>query len=251
MTFNVRQMDGDDGEHAWEHRKDVLVETINLDNPDLIGTQEIFLEQARYILEKIPRLKCFGRGRFGDNTDKHNSIFYDRDRFSLLESGESWFSETPHVPGSSSWDIPRPRMVTWGRLAQTSGPDVLILNTHMPYGRGADEARRQSARIILQNISALPNDLPLFLVADFNAPADGEIYAMLTANLQDAWKTAKSQNGPEGTIHGFGKFTGSKRIDWVLHRNAGETLQAETITHTANGLYPSDHYPVSATFLMK
>ena len=75
MTFNVRQMDGEDGPQVWEHRKDVLVETIRLHRPALLGTQEIFAEQSAYILRHIPTLQCFGSGRYGDSRDKHNSIF--------------------------------------------------------------------------------------------------------------------------------------------------------------------------------
>jgi endonuclease/exonuclease/phosphatase family metal-dependent hydrolase len=247
MTFNVRQMDGDDGAQSWDYRKDALAETIRLHRPALIGTQEIFPEQTDFILNCIPELDCFGRGRFGDNRDKHNKIFFDRNRFSLLESGEIWFSRTPSIPGSSDWQIPRPRMATWGRLHDADGGEILILNTHLPYGRGADEARRESTRLVLQQIAALPQHLPLFMTGDFNAPADGEIYSLLTGALLDAWKTAHHTEGPEGTVHGFGRITG-RRIDWILHRNAGQTLSAETITHTVNGIYPSDHYPVVATF---
>jgi len=249
MSFNVLQMDVDDPTHAWEQRRDLLVDTIQMYSPALLGTQEIHLEQRAFILDKMPSFGSFGRGRFGDERDKHNSIFYDRRRFFLIDSGEQWFSRTPEVPGSSDWDIPRPRMVTWGRLRQSEGSDILILNTHLPYGRGADEARRQSALVLLKTIAMLPPGLPLFLTGDFNAPADGEVYAMLTATLADAWKTAQVTHGPVGTMHGFGKFKGSRRIDWILHRNAGLTLEAETVTHTVGGLYPSDHYPVCATFL--
>jgi mRNA deadenylase 3'-5' endonuclease subunit Ccr4 len=247
MTFNVRQMDGDDGAQSWENRKDALAETILLHCPALIGTQEIFPEQFAFLLDKIPELDCFGCGRFGDNRDKHNKIFFDRSRFSLLESDDIWFSRTPSIPGSSDWDIHRPRMVTWGRLLDAAHGEILILNTHLPYGRNGDEARRESARLVLQQVAALPEHLPLFLTGDFNSPPDGEIYGLLTATLSDAWKSAHRTDGPESTVHGFGRIAG-RRIDWILHRNAGQTLSAETITHTVNGLYPSDHYPVIATF---
>ncbi len=247
MSFNVRQMDGDDGAQSWEHRKEVLAETILLHRPDLLGTQEIFPEQTAFLLDRIANFDCFGRGRFGDDSDKHNKIFFDRRRFTLLESGELWFSRTPQVPGSSDWQIPRPRMVTWGRLRDISGTEILVLNTHLPYGRNADEARRESARLVLQQLAALPPNLPLFLTGDFNSSPGGEIYALLTDNLKDAWITAPETIGPEGTLHGFGKVSG-RRIDWILHRNAGRPFCIETITHTSGGLYPSDHYPVVATF---
>lgn len=252
MSFNVRQMDGEDGPNDWEHRKDLLVETLRMYPPDLLGTQEIFAEQASFIVENIPSLQHFGRGRFGDNRHMHNMVFFDRNRFSLVDTGELWFSLTPEVPGSLSWEIPRPRMVTWGRLRPPAGSDVLILNTHLPYGRGSDEARHHSALIVLKAIAQLPADLPLFLTGDFNAPADDGIYMMLlSAGLQDAWKTAQTTIGPEGTLNGFGRIpegSVSKRIDWILHRNAGQTLEATTITHKSGDLYPSDHYPVLAVF---
>jgi endonuclease/exonuclease/phosphatase family metal-dependent hydrolase len=247
MTFNVRQMDGDDGAQAWDHRKDVLVETIRLYEPAVLGTQEIFAEQSAYILQRIPALQCFGRGRFGDDRDKHNSIFYDRNRFSLLSCGEIWISKTPAVPGSSDWDIPRPRMITWGTLSDTEGREFMVMNTHFPYGRNADEARRQTARLIREKLATLPGDLPILLMGDFNARAGEEIYASLTEGLCDSWETASVRTGPEVTVHGFGKFEGG-RIDWILHRNMGDVLTAETITFTMNGLYPSDHYPVGAEF---
>jgi hypothetical protein len=215
-----------------------------------ICTQEIHTEQAAFILDRIPTFGCFGRGRFGDERDKHNMIFFDRQRFSLIDCGEKWFSRTPDAPGSSDWEIPRPRMVTWGRLRPTEGSDILMLNTHLPYGRGADEARRESTLVLLHTIANLPVDLPLFLTGDFNAPADGEVYSMLKEKLDDAWITAHETRGPEGTLHGFGRFNGTRRIDWIFHRDTGQTLEAETITHSARGLYPSDHYPVCATFLL-
>jgi endonuclease/exonuclease/phosphatase family metal-dependent hydrolase len=247
MTFNLRQMDGDDGNHAWEHRKDALTETVLLHRPFLLGTQEGFAEQIAYILKHAPDYACFGQGRYGDDRDKHCKVFYDRQRLTLLECGEIWISKTPAIPGSSDWDIPRPRMITWGRLCMAQGSDLFFMNTHFPYGRGADEARRQSARLVCEKIASLPRDIAVILTGDFNAQAGGEIYAMLTAQLEDAWTAAKTTLGPEGTIHGFGRFTGG-RIDWILHRGAGLVLSAETVTHRPNGMFPSDHYPVCATF---
>jgi endonuclease/exonuclease/phosphatase family metal-dependent hydrolase len=250
MSFNVLQMDVDDPAHAWERRRDLLVETIQMYSPALLGTQEIHAEQTAFILDRIPAFECFGQGRFGDERDKHNKIFFDRRRLSLIECGDLWFSETPEILGSSDWGIPRPRMVTWGKLSATSGHEIQVMNTHLPYGRGAGEARRQSARVLLQKIQELPQHLPLFLTGDFNAPAEGEVYGLLTETLADAWTTANERVGPEGTFHSFGRFKGTRRLDWILHRNTGRTLETETITHTVNGHYPSDHYPVCATFLL-
>jgi endonuclease/exonuclease/phosphatase family metal-dependent hydrolase len=245
MTFNVRQMDGEDGPQAWEYRKDVLIETIRRHGPALLGTQETWDEQSRYILANVANYRAFGRGRYGDDRDKHNKIFYDATRLTLLQSGEIWFSHTPEVPGSMAWGIPSPRMISWGRLRLDGGMELVAMNTHFPYGR-ADEARAQAARMVLEWITGVPAALPIVLTGDFNALATSEIHRRLTSGLQDAWESASETRGPEGTFHGFGRTPADSRVDWILYRHATKVLSAETVTDTAGGLYPSDHYPVSA-----
>lgn len=247
MTFNVRQMDGDDGHQSWQHRKDVLIETIRMRQPVLLGTQETWDEQSSYILEAMPHYKAFGRGRYGDSRDKHNKVFYDPSRLELQEAGDIWISTTPDLPGSKDWEIPSPRMITWGRLRLDGATDLLLMNTHFPYGRGADEARRQTVRLILEHIATLPASLPIVLMGDFNARAGGEIHQMLREVFIDAWESSAQRIGPEGTLHGFGRHPAGGRIDWILCRKIARVLTAETIVYTSNGLYPSDHYPVGAT----
>jgi endonuclease/exonuclease/phosphatase family metal-dependent hydrolase len=247
MTFNVRQMDGDDGPQSWPFRKDALIETIQLAGPAILGTQETWDEQSAYVLDRFPDYRAFGTGRFGDTRDKHNKVFYDTGRLALLDTGDFWISETPDVPGSKAWDIPSPRMVTWGRMKLDGALEFVLLNTHFPYGRGADEARRQTARLVLEHIAKLPPSLPVVFTGDFNARPGGEVYNALTAVLHDAWTDAAHTSGPEGTVHGFGRFPAGARVDWILYRHCARVLDAETVTHTSGGLYPSDHYPVAAT----
>ena len=54
MTCNVRQPAQDDGANAWEHRRDLLVDTILDAHPDLIGTQELFTMHADFMLTHMP-----------------------------------------------------------------------------------------------------------------------------------------------------------------------------------------------------
>jgi endonuclease/exonuclease/phosphatase family metal-dependent hydrolase len=245
MSSNVRQMDGEDGPQSWEFRKDTLVDVIRRRRPDLLGTQETFQEQASHLLAGMPAMKCFGKGRYGDDRDKHNSIFYDANLFSLKQAGDLWISRTPDVPGSSDWGIPSPRMITWGLLTDQSGRELFAMNTHFPYGKTADEARYETARLIIEKLATLPKDQPFVLTADANAPVDGEVYRYLTEHLEDAWITAAKREGPEGTVHGFGKYEG-RRIDWIFYRNIQFVHSIETVTDKARDLYPSDHFPVCA-----
>jgi len=245
MTLNVRQPDQDDGPNAWGFRRDLLVDTILEAGPDLIGTQELFTLQAEYIVAKAPEYTWFGTGGFGDTRDKHVGIFYRNARLRVLEHGDFWLSETPGVPGSSSWEIIRPRQVTWGRFETPGGQSFHHFNTHFPYRKVEEEARRQTACLLKSRIGSFN---PVFITADFNSPAGGEIHQMLTVDFEDAWIAAQHRSGPEGTLNGFGRHTSSRRIDWILHRGPWRVLSAATLSATEDGVYPSDHFPVMAVF---
>lgn len=249
MSFNVRYPAKDDGPNRWEFRRDLLVRTILQKNPDIIGSQELFYEQGQYIVENAPEYVWFGISRRGNQEDEHMGVFYKKDKFRLVDSGNFWLSETPEVPGSRSWGSSLPRMVTWGLFEiKASGRRFYFYNTHFQHTPQGVEARLHSAKLIAERISRLPKAVPLILTGDFNTAPGSEPYQVLEAHLKDAWITAAKRSGPEGTGSRFTGFTGGRRIDWILYRGPFKVLETETVTYNENGRYPSDHYPVFAVF---
>lgn len=245
MSFNVRYPSKNDGANRWEHRRDLLVQTIKLKNPDLIGTQELYEEQGRYIVEKAPEYAWFGISRRGNHEDEHMGVIYRKGRLMPVESGNFWLSETPDVPASQSWDMSLPRMVTWARFKTSNGNHFIFYNTHFPHREQDEQARLRCARLIASRIAALDKNEPFLITGDFNAPGGGPVQAVLTATLTDAWTAAAKRTGPDGTTHSFsGKWQSGHRIDWILFRGPWKSLEAETVTHNDNGRYPSDHFPV-------
>jgi endonuclease/exonuclease/phosphatase family metal-dependent hydrolase len=142
-----------------------------------------------------------------------------------------------------------PRMVTWGLFEDLAARTrFLLFNTHFAH-RAADEAARQkAAQLIAGRIALQEEELPIVLTGDFNAPAGGKAYQLLSPPLKDAWLEAAERSGPEGTFHGFRGNPGKDRIDWILFRAPWRVLRSETITANENGRYPSDHFPVLAVF---
>jgi len=264
MTFNVRYPAKSDGPNIWENRRDLLVETIRLKDPGIFGTQELFHEQGQYIVEKLPEYAWFGLSRRGNQQDEHMGVFYKRDQLRRVESGDFWLSEAPDVPGSISWNVSLPRMVTWGLFEiQGSGRRFYFYNTHFPHRREDEPARLNCARLIAERIGKLPPRVPFILTGDFNAPAGGEVYKVLLEErgqatlspggqgglspaLRDAWTTAAKRAGPEATFSAFKGNTEGPRIDWIFYRGGLKALEAETVIHNQDGRYPSDHYPVFA-----
>lgn len=245
MSFNVRTSAKKDGENAWVHRRDLLVSVIQQADPDVVGTQELRPDQAAYIGAHLNGYAGFGRDRYGGDRDEHMSIFYRTARIALLEHGDFWLSETPSQPGSLSWEMTLPRMVTWGRFRQNAtGREFYLLDTQLPYRPTETFARGKAAREIAAFADTLPAAAPVALVGDFNADADDPVHRFLARSFTDAREQAPRVEGPAGTVH---HFTGKphERIDWVMLRHLS-AQRFETVTTHDTNVFPSDHFPVAA-----
>ena len=247
MSFNVRYPSPDDGPNVWEQRRDILVETVRLKDPDLMGTQELFYSQGQYIAGKLPEYTWFGISRRGNHEDEHMGVFYKPAKLTLVDSGNFWLSETPDTPASMSWNVSLPRMVTWGLFEIAgSGKRFYFYNTHFPHRRQDKAARMECAKVIAARIKTLPTEAPLILAGDFNSYLGEGIHQVLAGPLKDAWQETKHRSGPETTSSRWRANTTGRRIDWILYRGNLKVLEVETVTHNRNGRYPSDHYPVFA-----
>lgn len=249
MTFNVRQPDEADGPNAWPHRRDLAAEVIRMAAPDVIGTQELHVEQARDLEARLPEFTWFGRGRYGDDRDKHVGIFVDRTRVRVRAHGDRWFSATPDEPGSRAWGIDKPRHLTWGVLDVDGVGPLTVINTHFPYRADQGEARYHAACLVIETAQALGAHGPVVVTGDFNAPAGSPVHQLLRGVFDDAWERAEVRLGGDGTVHGFGARPATQRIDWILFRAPWAVRDACTVTFARQGRYPSDHYPVTATFV--
>jgi endonuclease/exonuclease/phosphatase family metal-dependent hydrolase len=250
MSFNVRFPSKDDGPNIWEKRRDILVRTIVEKDPDVMGTQELFHLQGQYIVEKAPAYAWFGISRRGNHEDEHMGVFYKKEKLRVVESGNFWLSETPETPGSISWDMSLPRMVTWALFERLDDKTrFYFYNTHFAHRREDGRARLESAKLIAQRLRALPNDITVIVSGDFNSPAGNDVYeTMLAPGFQDAWTSAPKRTGPETTLSRWSGSREGNRIDWILYRGIPKPLEAETITYNEQNRYPSDHYPILALF---
>ncbi|HXS03509.1 MAG TPA: endonuclease/exonuclease/phosphatase family protein, partial [Rhodanobacter sp.] len=89
MTFNVR-VPVDTGMNAWANRRDLMVQVIKAEHPDLLGTQELTEEQGEYLAAHLPGYAWFGQGREGGTKGEHMGVFYRTDRLKVLRSGDFW-----------------------------------------------------------------------------------------------------------------------------------------------------------------
>lgn len=251
MSFNIRFGSADDGKNGWPHRRYLVLETIQMFGPDLLGTQEVLGFQAEFLRKNFEGYGFHGVGREdGKAKGEMVPVFYRLDRFELLDAGHFWLSETPKLAGSQGWDASLPRMVSWVILRDRKGKGqrFAFANTHFDH-RGS-QARLESAKLIGRWAESV--EMPVILAGDFNAGEGSAPYNVLAradglAVFVDSYRAVHSKKGTgEGTFSGWiGRREGS-RIDWILHSARFLTLNASINYTNEEGRYPSDHYPVQA-----
>jgi endonuclease/exonuclease/phosphatase family metal-dependent hydrolase len=251
MSFNIRYGTASDGKDVWANRQELVVTVIKTFVPDLMGTQETLPFQANYINEQLPEYTYIGWSRDKGIDGEQCGIFVRTARFSIMESGQFWLSETPDEKFSKSWDSSLPRVVTWTRLKdkQSDNREFLFANTHFDH-RGT-EARKQSAILLRRRLSEMAPKMPIIVTGDFNCDQESEPYRELLGEkaLADSFRVLHPTRGEdEGTFHGFSGTPGPERIDWILATEQFRPTKAEIDRTHTGGRYPSDHFPVSAVF---
>lgn len=252
MSFNIRYNNPSDGVNAWPHRKDRVASTVRFHEVDAVGMQEVLVGQLHDLEPRLPGYAWIGVGRDdGEQAGEFSPIFYRTDRLEVLDHGTFWLSETPDVPGSTGWDAALPRIVTWARFRDRRTDGTFVhFNTHFDH-RGV-QARRESARLLVQRVASIAGGRPVVVTGDFNVTPDTDAYATLTRSLQDAARRVEAPHGPPGTYSGFRvREAPGRRIDYIFAKNGVEVRRFGTLTDQWRGRYPSDHLPVLAEVVVE
>jgi endonuclease/exonuclease/phosphatase family metal-dependent hydrolase len=249
MTFNLRY-GSTATPNSWADRRPVMRALLAAERPHLIGTQEGLPTQLRDLDHDLGAgYGRVGLGREGGDRGEHMAIFFDRARLLRQRSGDFWLSQTPEIPGSTSWGSAHVRMVTWALFTdRVTGRRFYAVNTHLD--NRSENARRWAAELIVKRLAAFA-PLPVVLTGDFNSPGEpgNRVHQILTgkAGLSDTW-TSAPRHGPEyATIHNYEPLVpGGKRVDWILTTPGITAVAALMNTYRQQAQYPSDHLPVQA-----
>jgi len=250
MTYNIKH--GNSGPpNTWQVRRPIMKKLLKQYAPDVIGMQEVLWKQVKDLAVDLKGYAWIGLGRNGGSHSEFMAIFYRQDRLDPLEFNHFWLSDYPEIMGSTTWGNTNRRMVTWVRFKDLkTNQEFYLMNTH--FDHQVERARVNSAHLILQRIQRFRSGIPVFLMGDFNAPADSsEPYRILVNQgpFVDSWKTARIWRG-EGlnTYNGFRPEprNNGRRIDWILYKGKIKVNSAEIVDFQVNGRYPSDHFPVVA-----
>ncbi|PSP55612.1 endonuclease [Halobacteriales archaeon QS_1_67_19] len=256
MSYNVRYDNPNDGDDVWRNRREQVASTIRFHCPDVVGLQEALQAQTRDLDDRLPEYEWLSAGRPDvENAGEYAAIGYQTDRFNLEDEGTFWLSETPDDAGSVGWDAMLPRLVRRAELRERdTGVTLHHYNTH--FDHDGEQARLESAKLLLDRIDERVPDDPVIVTGDFNCREGSPPYEHLTGrdkasagrSLFDTHTYAKHRHhGPTTSMTDFNNLIPDKKIDHVFVTGDVEVILHGVLSDTyGNGRYPSDHLPVVA-----
>lgn len=262
-TYNLRLDINSDSVagNGWGKRARHVADVVRYHEFDIFGTQEGLRHMLNDLKDSLPGYDYIGTSVDDTPDGAYNAIFYDTDKFRLIEHGDFWLSETPDSV-SYGWDAAYRRICTWGKfLHKKANIPFLYFNLHMDHiGK---VARTESAKLILNKISDLHESMPVILSGDFNIDQTDPGYKQINESgiMKDAFELAQLPYITTSTYNDFnpnGMFVTSQghpaRIDHIFltpqHFNVKKygvltdtyrdiDAEGNVISRT-----PSDHFPV-------
>jgi endonuclease/exonuclease/phosphatase family metal-dependent hydrolase len=258
MTFNIRYANPADGVRHLAKPQKPRLPGHSRPEPEYGQPSGSVGVGFRISEAALPEFHRIGVGRDdGVNAGEFSAILYRASRFDAQSSGTFWFSDTPDVPGSSSFGNASIRICTWGRFVEHgTGRAFYQFNVHLD--NVSQPANEKSVQLLMTRVvqRQFPTD-PFIVTGDFNSSESQLSVRYMTgaapigtmANqipMVDSFRLYPNATGV-GTFHNFMGGTGGDKIDFIFMGPGERAIAAEIIRTQANGLYPSDHYPVTAT----
>jgi endonuclease/exonuclease/phosphatase family metal-dependent hydrolase len=242
-SFNIRNGRAVDGCRSWPLRRRAMLAVIERLDADVLGLQEVYGFQLRWLRRRLPAYDVVWTGRGPHGGGEGCPVLVRRAFGRITAHRTVWFGDGPQRPGMRLEGARFPRIVTTARIdAAATGLVLQIANAHLDE-RSADRRRRSAEQLL----AVLDRSIPQVVTGDLNANPDSEVLdVVLRGGLRNALPPTAG-----GTVHGFTGRVDGRRIDHVLVDDRFEVLDAEVRVQPRGERLASDHWPVVATLRVR
>ncbi len=256
-TLNVhwialRQSEGPWSPAGWEARRGPMLRAIGAIGPDILALQEAESfpgsneDGTNLVVDALREgLPDMAVGATGDPRQfpPTQPILYARDRLELTDQGWFFFSETPDVIYSRTFDGGWAAFASWAEFRPVGGGAAFrVVNVHTDYSSGSNRLR--SAELIRDRVAPwVEGGMPTFVVGDFNAISGARTMDLI------AEAGVTFLDTPGATFHLNRGLNLLPAIDHIGHSAGLRPVTAAMVFRERTGeVWPSDHYPVFADF---
>lgn len=240
VSYNVRYYNdnADFGKCHWYARAKYLLRNVEKLQPDVLCMQEVHPPQYVFFEKHLVGYDSV----IGYRDDKESSeacpIYFNAARFTLLDSGTFWLSDTPDVMSKyeDSWHY---RISTFVKLRDADGTVLTVFNVHPDYR--IEDVRIRQLAVLADRVRRAEGNV--IVTGDFNAVKGEKSLEPFEELLRDSKDFRGDVFG--ATFNGFGE----KPEEWIdfIYLPKDCTLVDTGIDKTLyDGVYPSDHYPIYA-----
>lgn len=231
-------------------RANLFAQQINNILPDSLGVQEINSDWVKRMEELLPQYAYYGVKRGGDSSEKTSEmsgIFYLKDKFTLLDSGTFWISDTPekesHFEGAGC------NRVCSYVILENNETKVRFahLNTHLD--NVSDKAQNLGGELIADyasKISEKYEGIHTVVTGDFNQYSDSPACSALE---QNGYVNVGKSFGKDSslTYNAWTRDTEGKPIDFIFINDSLSAKDYSVISYDGARSNTSDHYMITAT----
>ena len=256
-TYNVHfiwlaRENGDWSVGDWNRRKAPLQAAFRSLEADIVGFQEMeSFARGRgrqnltldYLQEQNPD---YVAAAIGDPAEFPSSqpIFYRPDRVTLLDQGWFFFSDTPDVIYSRTFNGSWPAFASWAEFEDAEGMIFRVYNIHTEYRSASN--RQLTAALVAQRIEEPASRMPVFVIGDFNAILGSTtlgIFEDAGVKIHAPWGSTFHLNRGLNLFPAIDHIGGTDRIESLGRPFA--------VRRKFDGEWPSDHYPVVGDFRLR
>ncbi|SFS00432.1 Metal-dependent hydrolase, endonuclease/exonuclease/phosphatase family [Yoonia litorea] len=236
----------------WERRKEPLDLAFKDIAADVIAFQEMesfgggSISEVNLTLDWLLSQNAdYAAAAVGDprSFPSTQPILYRTARLAVEDQGWFFFSETPDVIYSRTFNGSYPAFASWAAFTDlTNGQSFTVVNVHTDFGSLSN--RLQSAALIAERISPwVAAEETVFVVGDLNARLGDEVVDILK-------ETGLNFAPVEGATFHFNRGLNLfAAIDHIASRGAVRLAAPPIVVRQQyNGEWPTDHYPVVADY---
>ena len=248
-SFNIHYIVPEDKDENWERRKYAVAKVLKEMDADIVAFQEMeTFDGGHYSKRNLQldwvifsttgyKLTAIGNPKVFPHTQP---IIYKADKYTVINQGFFFFSDTPDEIYSRQWNGGYPYFCSWVLLQiKNTERTFYVYNVHNDYKSRSN--RLKTSSLISGRIEEIVDeDIPIIVLGDFNVQKwDKEFDILKSIGLNIV--------PPSGSTN---RILGLPILPAIDHILVSEDIkpQSDIIIwrNRYDGVYPSDHFPISA-----
>lgn len=245
-TFNLRCVwKSGDGINGFVNRAGIILLAIEREQPDVILFQETTEKNGAFLQKYLVDYDFYRNGRCDDYCGEGLAIALKKGVCTMLFSECFWLSPTPSVPGSRFAKQSKCPRICQAALVKKGERRFRVYNVHLDHEY--EEARVAGIKVVLEKVlcDCGNNELPFFIAGDFNAEPESNVIELCNSFAGRTLVDLTKDSGT--TFHAFGDERKAVKIDYIFADSdtAARGYDLALWKDEINGVFLSDHYPVS------